>query len=1023
MRVSPLASRPVAVAAALAAAIALLAMSALPASAAMSAADATPERIVLTPPQDPSTSQSITWRTGADVQDGTVSIREVGATDWRIVDATVNQSLDTDGIATRTHSATVDGLTPATEYEYFVGNATAQSDTYRFTTAGAPGDPFTFIYFGDAQNDLSAKWAPVVEQAYSKYPDAVGTVNAGDLINNSDNDSEWTDWFGAMDGYSQTTNVIAAPGNHEYSGDAFLLKWKSNFEYPADGPQYDGSTGSTPGELQTAAYEEHMVEVLAETAYFTDYQGVRFISLNASRSQAAELFTPDDLPPCLIGCPNPTELWLDVQARWLDDILANNPNKWAVAVFHQPVFSTAEGRDEWDVREAWLPVFQRNDIDLVLMGHDHTYARGFVNEDATATPGLTTGPVYAVAVSGPKYYDQQPVDDNVWTQNGATQVVRAGYTSTFQGITVTDNQIRYESIVAAKWEGDVPGSAEVPIGGVLDSFTITKYDDGTKWVTEDGVEIPAEGVPGPGTEEPEEPEVPGENPADVPLGHEVIGAITAPTATEPGPLAIDEAHGVLFTTDQSEEGTGTVQAIDVATGAVLNSFDTGGPVTDISYEPVLAAVIVSFGDGVIGAYSTASGTFGTRIVDDIPMPAPVVGVALDPGTAMLYIALANGVVLTLDVDEGELVDQTPVGAGVQRMKIDPATGNLFVAFDGADGTTGLRIFATRSDLALLGEYTLDGSAASVDIDASQGLVYVGHRNGGLSVVDLLGESTTRLDAAEYGSDIEGVAVDEAHGLVYLSSSTRTTAAVIVVGRQQAPAVLTAPKAATADAGSTVAFTAAGSGVPAPSVAWQSRTPGGEWTTIDGADSTTLEVTAKVTGTLYRAVFTNVIGGETYSTASASATLTVIGGEVPGDPEPPTGTPDAIDEALLTSATRGGVTATVANGIVTVSLNDDERIDEWVGLTLHSTPTFLGWRLVSDASTASATLPAGAAGAHRIVVLDAEGQLIGWAPVQLGSAPAPLALTGSSVPMGLVGGAILLLALGGFALLSLRRSRT
>ena len=102
------------------------------------------------------------------------------------------------------------------------------------------------------------------------------------------------------------------------------------------------------------------------------------------------------------------------------------------------------------MRAAWLPVFQRNDIDLVLMGHDHTYARGFVNADATETPGITTGPVYAVSVAGPKYYDQQPEDDNVWTRNGATQVVRAGHTSTFQGITVSGNTLRYESIVAAK---------------------------------------------------------------------------------------------------------------------------------------------------------------------------------------------------------------------------------------------------------------------------------------------------------------------------------------------------------------------------------------------------------------------------------------------------------------------------------------------------------------------------------------------------------------------------------------------
>jgi predicted MPP superfamily phosphohydrolase len=462
--------------------------------------EATPERVILTPPQDASTSQSFTWRTGSAVTDGAVHIRPAGSdAEWTVVAARANAVLTSGGVATRTHSVTVRDLQPGTAYEYFVGTDAAPSATYTFTTAGVAGEPFTFLYFGDAQNDLTEKWAPVVEQAYEKYPDAVGSVNAGDLIDASRNDSEWTEWFDAMDGYSQSGNVIAAPGNHEYVGDSFLRNWKAAFEYDLNGPKWDGETGTTEGERQEAAYRAQIAIALEETAYYTDYQGVRFITLNAGRTEAAQLMTPENLPSCSVDCPDPSQLWLDMQAEWLDEVLANNPNKWAVAVFHQPVFSTATGRDEADIRATWLPVFQRNDIDLVLMGHDHTYARGFVNKDATSTSGVTTGPVYAVSVSGPKYYEQQPAGNNVWTHNGATQVVSAGHTSTFQGITVTDNQIHYESIVAAKW--DDQSTTDVPVGGTLDSFTITKYDSGAKFVTEDGVAIPED----PGTD-PGEPE-------------------------------------------------------------------------------------------------------------------------------------------------------------------------------------------------------------------------------------------------------------------------------------------------------------------------------------------------------------------------------------------------------------------------------------------------------------------------------------------------------------------------------------
>ncbi|MBB5126091.1 hypothetical protein [Streptomyces griseoloalbus] len=64
----------------------------------------------------------------------------------------------------------------------------------------------------------------------------------------------------------------------------------------------------------------------------------------------------------------------------------------------------------------------------------HDLLRG--NADATSTPGLTTGPVYTVAVSGPKHYELAPEDDNGRTRDGATQVVRAGHTSTVHGMPV-----------------------------------------------------------------------------------------------------------------------------------------------------------------------------------------------------------------------------------------------------------------------------------------------------------------------------------------------------------------------------------------------------------------------------------------------------------------------------------------------------------------------------------------------------------------------------------------------------------
>lgn len=874
-----------AVAASVAAALVSLGATA-PALAATDAADPVPENVVLTPAADAATAQAFTWRTGTDVQDGQVHLRKLGAADWRVVDARVNEELVSAGVQTRTHSVTIDGLEPKTQYEYFVGSAAAQSDTFTFTTAGAAGDPFSFIYFGDAQNDIAAKWTPVVKQAFDRFPDAVGTVNAGDLVNTGGRDEEWSEWFGAMDGYSQTRNVIAAPGNHEYGGDSFLKAWKSNFEFPDDGPVADGAANATPGELQKAAYEAQMERALTETAYYTDYQGVRFISLNASRGQAVALMTPDDLPECLIACPNPTELWLDMQSKWLDRVLKDNPNKWAAAVFHQPVFSAAEGRDEVDVRESWLPVFQRNDIDLVLMGHDHTYARGFVNADATDVPGMTTGPVYTVAVSGPKYYELAPADDNVWTQNGATQVITAGHTSTFQGITVTKDQIRYESVIAAKW--DDQSTTDKAIGETLDSFTITKYDDGEKFVTEDGMPIPAPSGTGPATQLPSGPEEPASTPADVPLAHDITGSMTAPTVAKPGPTTVNPSTGVVYVADHTADSRGLIEAVDPATGGVVDSFEAGVAISDIAFDTAFNGLLVTYQDGRIASFLTNPAVFGEPYIDPIPTGLDVVSIQYDAFTGQVFLATPDGTIIWLD-ENFRPAGQSSVGAGVASIRLDDVTGVLYVVYDNAtDGAPGLRLFETRNGMSKLAEYPLDAGASSVDIDMKKGLAYVGHRAvasanaGGVSVIDLIGEKVSRLTGSELGSGTGGVGVDAKNGIAYVSVADRQPAALVVLGRDQAPSVVESPRAQTADKGTTVTFTASARGIPAPTVTWESRSPRKDkWVHVTSgatgdAGAAGLEVRAKasVDGTQYRAVFTNTIDGVEYTTYSATATLRV-----------------------------------------------------------------------------------------------------------------------------------------------------
>jgi len=49
-----------------------------------------------------------------------------------------------------------------------------------------------------------------------------------------------------------------------------------------------------------------------------------------------------------------------------------------VATFHHPPFSVSGPGSDLTVRESWVPLFERHDVDLVLSGHSHLYERARV---------------------------------------------------------------------------------------------------------------------------------------------------------------------------------------------------------------------------------------------------------------------------------------------------------------------------------------------------------------------------------------------------------------------------------------------------------------------------------------------------------------------------------------------------------------------------------------------------------------------------------------------------------------------
>ena len=66
------------------------------------------------------------------------------------------------------HTVTFRGLEPDTLYAYRVGDGVNWTEYYHFKTASDRPRPFSFIYFGDAQNEVRTHWSRVFREAFSR---------------------------------------------------------------------------------------------------------------------------------------------------------------------------------------------------------------------------------------------------------------------------------------------------------------------------------------------------------------------------------------------------------------------------------------------------------------------------------------------------------------------------------------------------------------------------------------------------------------------------------------------------------------------------------------------------------------------------------------------------------------------------------------------------------------------------------------------------------------------------------------
>jgi hypothetical protein len=353
----------------------------------------TPEQIHLTWGDNPATSVVVSWASPGPAARPRVRIGQ------RVVRAEARQYTDgLNGETVWTYHARVGGLRPGATYAYVVtsdndGNA-ADPFSATFRTAPEGRKAFRFTSFGDLATPDSA-W--VLSYGQSAY--AVEAVESfqplfhllnGDLcyadLNPAAQPEVWREFGNNNQTSAANRPWMPCPGNHEV-------------EFG------NGSQGFTSYLTRYTLPDNH-VPGFAGRWYSFRVGSVLFISLDADdvvyQDAGAFVAGPAALTPAA-GTGNPpidpgTSFYIrdysgGAQTAWLERTLAvgrrDESIDWIIAQMHQcAASSSAVGNgSDLGIRQQWLPLFDRYQVDLVLNGHDHGYERSFPVRGADADVG------------------------------------------------------------------------------------------------------------------------------------------------------------------------------------------------------------------------------------------------------------------------------------------------------------------------------------------------------------------------------------------------------------------------------------------------------------------------------------------------------------------------------------------------------------------------------------------------------------------------------------------------------------
>lgn len=345
--------------------------------------DKTPKNISQAVSENPSTSLNLVWTTenielensvaelvrdsgtapesaeGAMVFEGSHAVQEVNMT--------TNEKL-IDGIR-NFHRVPLTGLEPGTSYYYRVGDKKDQvfSPWAKLKTAPAQGDQLSFAYITDPQIGGNSKaFAVTAKTIETMFPQQDFVFIAGDATEKGYSNGQWDLLFEAGQNLFMNQALVMALGNHD-------------------------------AEKVINRYVD-LPHTVLPCVYSFDYGPAHFMVLNTEYYEGENL---------------------EKQLAWLKEDATASGKQWKIVMLHKALYAATDHVDDEDInalRVSLAPVLEELKIDVVLMGHDHNFSRGFVLGGRNAQPEkhMENGTETVLNPRAPLYFLNGTAGDSKW---------------------------------------------------------------------------------------------------------------------------------------------------------------------------------------------------------------------------------------------------------------------------------------------------------------------------------------------------------------------------------------------------------------------------------------------------------------------------------------------------------------------------------------------------------------------------------------------------------------------------------